>query len=137
MPAEVLQEEVVQQIRIERISAAQDEEMWIHSLKIFLRGDWSSLTAEVASTCGKIEMNYALDDDELLLYCPYSGTADEDRDGMFRLVIPESLQQDFLHHTIESGRGTPRNRPYVPADTETFPLERPIPKCATLCGYLC
>ena len=95
----------MQQIRIERISASQDEEMWIHDLKIYLRGDWSSFIAKVRSTCGKIEMNYALDDDELLLYCPYLGTADENRDGMIRLVIPESLQQDFLHHYHTSLEG--------------------------------
>ena len=56
-------------------------------------------------TCGKIEMNYALDDNELLLYCPVLGTIDEDRDGMIRLVIPESLQQDFLHHYHTSLEG--------------------------------
>ena len=105
MPPEILQEEVVQRVRIERVRAAQDEEMWIRDLKTYLRGDWSGLTANVVSTCGKMAMNYALDEDDLLLYCPYSGTNDEDRDGIIRLVIPESLQHDFLHHYHTSLEG--------------------------------
>ena len=36
---EVLQEEVVQQVRIDRIRQAQDEERWIASLKTYLIGD--------------------------------------------------------------------------------------------------
>ncbi|CAI5706525.1 unnamed protein product [Peronospora effusa] len=105
MPTEVVQEGVVQRIRIERISAAQDEKMWIRDLKLYLRGEWSGLPAEVALACGKIETNYALDEDGLLLYCPGLGTAEADRDGWIRLVIPESLQQDFLHHYHKSLEG--------------------------------
>ena len=97
VPAEILQEEPVQRIRIERIAAAQDEEVWIRDLKLFLRGDLSCLSADVAMNCGKIEENYVLDDDELLLYSPFQGTTDADREDVVRLVIPESLHQDFLH----------------------------------------
>ena len=83
-------------------------------------------------------MNYALNDDELLVYCPYLGTTDDDRDGMVRLVIPESLQQDFLHHYHTSLEGgTPRDWSYVPTGTEILPLEGIIPKCATLRWYMC
>ena len=37
--AETLQEEVVQQIRIGRIAAAQDKELWIRNMKMYLRGE--------------------------------------------------------------------------------------------------
>ena len=40
----VLQEEVVQQIRIERIKQSQEEESWIANLKEFLIGDITKLT---------------------------------------------------------------------------------------------
>ena len=106
VPAEILQEEPVQRIRIERIAAAQDEEVWIRDLKLFLRGDLSCLSADVAMNCGKIKENYVLDDDELLLYSPFKGTADADREGVVRLVIPESLHQDFLHHYHTSLEGS-------------------------------
>ena len=105
VPADILQEEMVQRLRIERIRAAQDEEMWIRDLKWYLRGEWNNLSADVALTCGKMAITYDLDDDGLLLYCPYPGTFNEDRDGMIRLVIPESLQQDFLHHYHASVEG--------------------------------
>ncbi|KAE9057873.1 hypothetical protein PF007_g31499, partial [Phytophthora fragariae] len=38
-PPEVLEELVVQRLRLDRIRAAQDEEVWIVNLKKYLRGD--------------------------------------------------------------------------------------------------
>ena len=73
--------------------------------KYTLRGDLIGLSADVAVNCGKIEGNYVLDDDELLLYSPFQRTADTDREGAVRLVIPESLHQDFLHHYHTSLEG--------------------------------
>ncbi|CAI5725192.1 unnamed protein product [Peronospora effusa] len=105
MPTEVVQEEVVQRIRIERISAAQDEEMWIRDLKLYLRGEWSGLPAEVALACGKIETNYALDEDGLLLYCPGLGTAEEDRDGVLKGDTKESAAHTSGYEGISIGEG--------------------------------
>ena len=45
-----------------------------------------------------IEANHVLDDDALLSYSLFQGTYDADREGKVRLVKPESLYQDFLHH---------------------------------------
>ena len=41
----VLQEEIVQQIRIERTNQAQDEESWISDLKTYLIGDIAIMNA--------------------------------------------------------------------------------------------
>ena len=46
---EVMQEEVVQRIRIERIKQAQEEESWIANLKEILIGDTTKLSIEEAS----------------------------------------------------------------------------------------
>jgi methyl coenzyme M reductase gamma subunit len=47
---ELLQEEVVQRIRIERIKQAQEEEVWIRNLKLYLTGDPAQLSAAEAKT---------------------------------------------------------------------------------------
>ena len=41
----IVQEEIVQQIRIERIKQAQGKENWISNLKIYLTGDVSTITS--------------------------------------------------------------------------------------------
>ena len=51
LPAVILQEELVQSIRIERVAAAHDEEVWIRDLKLFFRGDLSNFSADVAMDC--------------------------------------------------------------------------------------
>ncbi|KAE8953735.1 hypothetical protein PF011_g32330, partial [Phytophthora fragariae] len=43
-PPEVLEELVVQRLRLDRIRAAQDEEVWIVNLKKYLRGDVGDLS---------------------------------------------------------------------------------------------
>ncbi|KAE8954018.1 hypothetical protein PF011_g32236, partial [Phytophthora fragariae] len=43
-PPEVLEELVVQRLRLDRIRAAQDEEVWIVYLKKYLRGDVGDLS---------------------------------------------------------------------------------------------
>ena len=57
-------------------------------------------------TTALITPDYEVDQDGLLFFCPRSTPAD-DRTGMMRLVIPEQLQRDFLHHfhtSVEGGR---------------------------------
>ncbi|ETI35084.1 hypothetical protein F443_18517 [Phytophthora nicotianae P1569] len=82
--AKVLQEAVVQRIRMDRIVRA---------------------LASDAKTCAKIAEDYEIDEAGLLFYCPPSKRADEDRDLVMRLVVPESLQNDFLHHYHTSLKG--------------------------------
>ncbi|GMF56390.1 unnamed protein product [Phytophthora fragariaefolia] len=79
-------------------SRAQDEEKWIVDLKKYLTGDVRELTSTEAKSCAKIAEDYEIDDAGLLFYCPPSKQSYEDRDLVTRLVIPETLQEDVLHH---------------------------------------
>ncbi|OWZ03167.1 reverse transcriptase, partial [Phytophthora megakarya] len=54
----VLCEEVIRELRIERIRQGQDEEAWIHGLKKYLTGEVRDLTQEEARSCRSIAMNY-------------------------------------------------------------------------------
>ena len=102
---EVIQEEIVQRIRIQRIVQAQDEERWIVNLKKYLSGDVSNLDAGEVKVCAKLAPEYEIDENDLLFFCPMAKRESEDRDGLMRLVIPETLQQDFLHHYHTSLEG--------------------------------
>ncbi|CAI5722011.1 unnamed protein product [Peronospora effusa] len=103
-PPEILQEEFVQRMRSERIRQAQDEECWIANLKIFLIGDITNLSMEEAKSCAKIASNYEVDESDLFFW-PGAVRNLEDRDGIAHLVVPETLQQDFLHHYHASLEG--------------------------------
>ena len=94
---ELLQEEVIQRIRIERIKQAQEEEVWIRNLKLYLTGDPAQLSAAEAKIAACIAPDYNVDESGLLFFCPRSAAVN-DRMGMMRLIIPELLQKDFLHH---------------------------------------
>ena len=76
---QIVQEEIVQQILIERIQQAQDEESWISNLMIYVTGDVSTITSADATLCGLIAPDYKVDQDVLLLFCPRSAIKSEDR----------------------------------------------------------
>ncbi|POM67654.1 Reverse transcriptase, partial [Phytophthora palmivora] len=102
----ILAEDIVQRIRDERIREAQNEEKWIADLKAYLQGDVKNLTADEAKACSKIASEYEVDEANLLCFCARRVSRDDDRDGAVKLVVPERLQQDFLHHyhsSIEGG----------------------------------
>ncbi|POM72405.1 Reverse transcriptase, partial [Phytophthora palmivora] len=82
---QVLQEEIVQRMRMERINRAQDEEKWIVDLKAYLRGDVEE------------GHRYEIDESRLLFYFPPTKQSDEDRD----LVA----QNDLMHHYHSSLEG--------------------------------
>ncbi|OWY91899.1 reverse transcriptase, partial [Phytophthora megakarya] len=88
----------VSELRIERIRQVQDKESWIMGLKKYLVGEIRDLTQEEAKMFGSIAMNYEADQLDLLFYCPTTKETAADRDKMMRLMIPETLQQDILHH---------------------------------------
>ena len=102
---EVIQEEKVQRIRIKRIVQDQDEERYIVNLKKYLNGDISSLNAGEVKVCAKLAPEYETDENDLLFFCPMAKRESEDCDGLMRLVIPETLQQEFLHHYHASLEG--------------------------------
>ncbi|POM68506.1 LOW QUALITY PROTEIN: Reverse transcriptase [Phytophthora palmivora] len=95
---QVLQEGMVQRMRLERIRRAQDEEKWIVDLKAYLRGDVLDLTSAEVKSCSKIVDRYETDESGLLFYFPPTKQSDEDRDLMAKLVVPETLQNDLVHH---------------------------------------
>ncbi|POM66018.1 LOW QUALITY PROTEIN: Reverse transcriptase [Phytophthora palmivora] len=102
---QVLQEEIVQRMRLERIRRAQDEEN--RSSIAYLRGDVLELTSAKAKSCSKIADRYETDESGLLLYFPPTKQSDEDRDLVAKLVVPETLQNDLMHHyhsSLEGGR---------------------------------
>ncbi|POM59650.1 LOW QUALITY PROTEIN: reverse transcriptase [Phytophthora palmivora] len=102
---QVLQEEIVQRMRMERVNRAQDEEKWIVDLKAYLRGDVQDLTSTEAKNCSKIADRYETDESGLLFYFPPARQSDEDRDLVAKLVVPETLQNDLMHHYHSSLEG--------------------------------
>ena len=100
-----MQEDVIQQLRVERIRKAQEEESWIMELKAYLKGDLGGLSAESAQSCSKMARDYEISEEGLLMYCPVYKTDEDDRGLTARLVIPESLQTDVLHHYHTSLEG--------------------------------
>ncbi|KAE9082173.1 hypothetical protein PF006_g26971 [Phytophthora fragariae] len=108
----VLQEDAVRQLRVDRIRQGQDEERWIANLKHYLQGQVADLEKEEARTCSNLADDFEVDEQDLLYYCPPSRNPDKERDGLLRLVIPETLHQDLLHHyhvSLEGGhRGISR-----------------------------
>ncbi|OWZ11732.1 reverse transcriptase [Phytophthora megakarya] len=96
----VLCEEVIRELRIERIRQTQDEEAWIHNLNKYLVGEIRDLTQEEARPCGSITMNYEVDQHDLLIYCPTTKETAADRDKLcypkrcirmsYTIIIPVS-----------------------------------------------
>ncbi|GMF47750.1 unnamed protein product [Phytophthora fragariaefolia] len=91
--------------QMERTCRAQNEEKWIADLKQYLTGDIRKLTSTEAKSCANIAEDYEVDEAGLLFYCPPSKQPCEDRDLVTRLVIPEPLQEDVLHHYHSSLEG--------------------------------
>ncbi|KAG3087769.1 hypothetical protein PI124_g14918 [Phytophthora idaei] len=102
---EVLQSDVVQRVRTDRIQQAQNEEKWIADLKAYLSGELDKLDANEAQMCGKTADEYEVDKSGLLLYCPRAKKTDGERDLIVKLVVPEELQQDVLHRYHSSLEG--------------------------------
>ncbi|KAE9081524.1 hypothetical protein PF007_g22626 [Phytophthora fragariae] len=67
-PPEVLEELVVQRLRLDRIRAAQDEEVWIVYLKKYLRGDVGDLSRREVKNCQKLAPQYEEGESGLLYY---------------------------------------------------------------------
>ncbi|POM67974.1 Reverse transcriptase [Phytophthora palmivora] len=96
---QVLQEEIVLGMKMERINRAQDEEKWI------LTCEGLDLTSAEAKSCAKIADRYETDESGLLFYFSPTKQSDEDRDLVAKLVVPETLQHDLMHHYHSSLEG--------------------------------
>ncbi|KAE9262946.1 hypothetical protein PR003_g33342, partial [Phytophthora rubi] len=133
-----LQEEVVRSLRIERIKQAQDEEAWIAGLKKYLVGAVQELPPpEDVKSYNTVGSDYEVDLDDLLFYCPAAKRTTEERDGLMRLVVPETVQEDVLHHNHSSLEEDARDGANVSADPGPLPLERALPQRAALCRGVC
>ncbi|OWZ08633.1 LOW QUALITY PROTEIN: reverse transcriptase [Phytophthora megakarya] len=100
-PAGAMQEDLIREIRVDWIKQAQEEEVWIAGMKKYLSGSQAE-----ARSYGKIAADYEVDEQDLLFYCPHTPRPGDDRDRLMRLVVPETLQSDVLHHyhtTLEGG----------------------------------
>ncbi|GMF46690.1 unnamed protein product [Phytophthora fragariaefolia] len=105
---EVHGEAIVRDLRICRIRQAQDEEAWSSGLKTYLADRTQKLTQDEdeAKSYSKISMDYDVDLNKPLYYCPPTKHIDSDRDRLMKLVVPETLQQEVLHYyhvSLEGG----------------------------------
>ncbi|ETP27877.1 hypothetical protein F442_22840 [Phytophthora nicotianae P10297] len=85
--------------RLQELLLAKDEG------SAYLSGDLENVDVDEARACNRIADDYDVDDGGLLLYCPRAGRDDGDRDRLAKLVVPEDLQQDVLHHYHTSLEG--------------------------------
>ncbi|KAE9184871.1 hypothetical protein PF002_g26313 [Phytophthora fragariae] len=104
-PPDVLEELVVQRLRLDRIRVAQAEEVWIVNLKKYLRGDVGDLSRREVKNCQKLAPQYEEGESGLLYYQSRNDDSAEGRDEMMKLVIPETLREDVLHHYHASLEG--------------------------------
>ncbi|OWY93672.1 reverse transcriptase [Phytophthora megakarya] len=105
-PAGVMQENLIREMRVDRIKQAQEEEVWIAGMNKYLSGSIVDLTQAEARSYGKIAADYEVDEQDLLYYCPPTPRSGDERDRLLRLVVPETLQSDVLRHyhtTLEGG----------------------------------
>ncbi|OWZ02971.1 reverse transcriptase [Phytophthora megakarya] len=105
-PVGVMQEDQAREMRVDRVRQAPEEEVWITGMKKYLSGSIADLTQADARSYGKSAADYEVDEQDLLFYCPPTPRSGDDRDRLMRLVVPETLQSDVLHHyhaTLEGG----------------------------------
>ncbi|OWZ20245.1 reverse transcriptase [Phytophthora megakarya] len=76
----VTQENLIREMRVDRIKRAQEEEVWIAGMKKYLNGAIADLTQAEARSYGKIAGDYEVDEQDLLFYCPPTPRSGEDRD---------------------------------------------------------
>ncbi|OWY96381.1 LOW QUALITY PROTEIN: reverse transcriptase [Phytophthora megakarya] len=100
-PPEVLKELEV----LDRVCTAQEEEAWIANLKKFLGKDISGLSRREAKNCAKIAERYEVRESGLLYYHVRGSETAENRDTIMKLVVPETLREDVLHHYHASLEG--------------------------------
>ena len=65
----------------------------------------AKLTAEEAKATALIAPDYEVDLNGLLYFCPRSARESDDRVELVRLVVPELLHRDVLHHFHNSLEG--------------------------------
>ncbi|OWZ06398.1 LOW QUALITY PROTEIN: reverse transcriptase [Phytophthora megakarya] len=105
-PAGVMQEDLIREMRVDRIKRDQEEEVWIAGMKKYLSGSIAAPHSSRSRSYDKIAADYEADEQDLFFYCPSAPRSGDDRDRLLRLVVPETLQSDVLLHyrtTLEGG----------------------------------
>ena len=118
----------MQKIRIDCIKQSKDEEKWISSLKIYLIGDVSRLSATEAKICAVIAPDYEVDQTGLLFYCPRSATESKDRTEVARSVFQSSYSKILAPLPHKFGGWSSRNWPYLLTDQGQLSLEWVVSK---------
>ena len=90
----IMQKGIIQQMRLERIKQAQDEESWIASLKLYLVRVVIEMDTAEAKASAVIAPDYMVDEGGLLYFCSQTAANPSDRAELIRLVVPELLQND-------------------------------------------
>ncbi|DBA00289.1 TPA: hypothetical protein N0F65_001484 [Lagenidium giganteum] len=95
--------------RLMAVTRTQDEELWICTMKKFLRGDLEDLTEDQLRACKTTSDAFLIDQRDFLNYIGVErrGQIEDSADNLqIRVVVPTTLQQDLLHHyhaSLESG----------------------------------
>ncbi|OWZ20739.1 LOW QUALITY PROTEIN: reverse transcriptase [Phytophthora megakarya] len=103
--SEILKELEVQRLRLDRVCTAQKVGSWIANLMKFLDGDINVLSKREAKNCAKIAEQYEVVESGLPYYHVRGSEAAEKRDTIMKLVGPETLREDVLHHYQASLEG--------------------------------
>ncbi|KAE9292362.1 hypothetical protein PR003_g24777, partial [Phytophthora rubi] len=131
---EVLQEDAVRQLRVDRIRQGQNEEKWIANLKHYLRGQVADLDREEARACSNLADDFEMDEQDLLYYCPPPRTESGQREG--RTAAPSHPRGVASGSAPplprELGRRPPGDQPYLPKNQGSFLLARAVPERTAL-----
>ncbi|OWZ01915.1 reverse transcriptase [Phytophthora megakarya] len=112
-----------------------DEESWIMGLKKYLIGEIRDLTQEEAKMLGSIAMDYEVNQQDLLFYCPTSKETAADRDKSMRLRGHQGIGRtydrirDHFHWRgecadCETGKERPRIQGESPSNLQaTYPIQ--------------
>ncbi|OWY96356.1 reverse transcriptase [Phytophthora megakarya] len=99
-PAGVMQEDLIREIRVNRIKQAQEEEVWIDVMKKYLSGSIADLTQAEARSYGTIAADYEVDEQDLLFYCPSAPRSGGKGRPVIRGESPGNLQATYPLQTI-------------------------------------
>ena len=97
-------------------------------MKEYLIGHVTKLSIEDSKTCSRIAPDDEVDENKMLFLSLLS-VSSEDSAKMIRFVVPESLQQGFLHHYHTRFRGGHQGN--LSAHTIQISWEKTIPERLT------
>ncbi|OWZ13922.1 reverse transcriptase [Phytophthora megakarya] len=132
-PAGVMQENLIREMRVDRIKRAQEEEVWIAGMKKYLSGAIADLSQTEARLYGEITADYEVDKQDLLFYCPPALRSEDDRDHTVTLHWKEDIRawgvppadQGYVGECVDikTEKGKPEIRGKSPGNLQaTYPF---------------